>query len=89
MEIVIYPNNEVTVDGFWTIWGENTFKRFGIPLIRPYRPPWANLAKGREARRFQRSGMRFLVFPTESFFKITHSKSQRDRRRTWNTVEHW
>ena len=35
MTVIVYPNNDVCVDGHFTEWSVDQFKMAGVPLLRP------------------------------------------------------
>jgi hypothetical protein len=95
VEIVIYPNNDVTVDGEWQIWNDAKFRRFNIPMIRPSREPWSNNQTGREALIIIADDIKWIIFPTEiyhtcgSLIRLKNQRLRKREARSWKPTGCW
>lgn len=90
-EIIVYPNNDVTINGQWTIWTDKEFRQYRIPMIRPARLPWANLIVGREALTIEMDHTRLIVFPTVSFIghvpiQVIRREHLKRRQKIWKPI---
>jgi hypothetical protein len=82
--VVVYPNNQVEINGGRAFWKEEDFARYHIPLVRPR--PEGMVISGAEHR--TQGDFEFTIFPTTE--KQTVDQSQTKRRRTtmaWARLE--